>query len=378
MGRNLTRAGGVVAAVAALAVIVVAVGCGSSADDDATLTVYVSAPLQGPRADAGHDVADGARLALADADGKAGGVAIDLEVLSDATGGGWDAAATGANARAATEDTTTIAYVGELDSGASRTSIPITNRAGILQVSPGAGAADLTSDSPASGDAPAVQESGHRTFGRVIPSDRDQGEAAGVWMADSGISSVLVDSDGSAYADSLVDGLDAAPSPPEVVTGRDPADAVYIAAEGPVRPAGAGTGDRGILGSDAQLDDPRALGSNSTPVRLTSAALDPTQLPPAADDFLAAFEAAYDRMPGRYAAYGYEAMAVVLDSVGRADDPTDRGDVVDAFFDTGDRESILGTYSIDGVGDTTLRRLGAYRIDGRGRALPEREALTIP
>ena len=90
------------------------------------------------------------------------------------------------------------------------------------------------------------------------------------------------------------------------------------------------------------------------------------------------FEAAYDRAPGRYAAYGYEAMAVVLDSVGRADDPTDRGDVVDAFFDTGDRESILGTYSIDGVGDTTLRRLGAYRIDGRGRALPEREALTIP
>ena len=60
-------------------------------------------------------------------------------------------------------------------------------------------------------------------------------------IADAGSNSLLVV--GDRIDPACVDGLDAAPSPPEVVTGRDPADAVYIAAEGPVRPAGAGTGD---------------------------------------------------------------------------------------------------------------------------------------
>ena len=77
----------------------------------------------------------------------------------------------------------------------------------------------------------------------------------------------------------------------------------------------------------------------------------------------------YGREPGRYAAYGYEAMAVVLDSIRRAGDQgDDRDAVVDAFFDTQDRDSVLGTYSIDEVGDTTLGRLAGYRLaDGRPR-----------
>ena len=47
----------------AVAVVVVsaalAAGCGSSADEDAMLTIYLSAPLSGPRAADGRDVADG-------------------------------------------------------------------------------------------------------------------------------------------------------------------------------------------------------------------------------------------------------------------------------------------------------------------------------
>jgi branched-chain amino acid transport system substrate-binding protein len=70
-------------------------------------------------------------------------------------------------------------------------------------------------------------------------------------------------------------------------------------------------------------------------------------------------------------------MAVVLDSIGRADDPLDRGSVIDAFFATADRGSILGTYSIDDVGDTTLDRVGAY--ESRAGALrPAPRSLPIP
>ncbi len=54
---------------------------------------------------------------------------------------------------------------------------------------------------------------------------------------------------------------------------------------------------------------------------------------------------------------------MVLDSIRRAGDSgDDRDAVVDAFFDTQDRRSILGTYSIDDVGDTTLNRLAGYGV----------------
>lgn len=370
------RIGPLVALTASLGLL--AAGCGSQPEGDASLTVYLSAPLRGPEAAAGRDLADGARLALADAGGEAGGVDVTLEIRNDAVARGWDAAEVGANARLATEDTTAIAYIGELGSGASRTSIPITNQAGMLQVSPGAGAEDLTRDSLGSDDVPAVQATGERTFGRVIPSDRDQGEAAAVWMAGEGVSTVAIASDDSDFAKALIAGLGSAPEALEQVTAEDPADAVYVAAEAVSEPGAGDPGERSIYVSDALIDGETPLVSHSRPVRATSAALDASQLPPAADDFLASFAETYDREPGRYAAYGYEAMAVVLDSIDRAGDPTKRSDVVDAFFATEDRDSILGEYSVDGVGNTTLGQLGAYEIGSSGRPEPTAEPLELP
>jgi branched-chain amino acid transport system substrate-binding protein len=62
-------------------------------------------------------------------------------------------------------------------------------------------------------------------------------------------------------------------------------------------------------------------------------------------------------------------MALVLDSIRRAGGSgDDRDSVIDAFFDTVNRRSVLGTYSIDDVGDTTLDRLAGYRVvKGRPR-----------
>ena len=172
--------------------LVVAAGCGSSSSGDPALTVYVSAPLSGPDAGDGGDVADAARRALEDAGGQAGGTEVKLVVLDDAGPGGATDALAGANARQATEDSTAIAYVGELDSGTTRTSLPITNQAGMLQVSPGASAVDLTRSAPGSDQIPQeTQPSGSRTFGRVIPSDTVQGAAAAVAAGDAGVRSVV-------------------------------------------------------------------------------------------------------------------------------------------------------------------------------------------
>ena len=55
---------------------------------------------------------------------------------------------------------------------------------------------------------------------------------------------------------------------------------------------------------------------------------------------------------------------LILDVLERAEDPTDRASVIEALFATKDRKSILGTYSIDENGDTTLTDYGVFRIDG--------------
>lgn len=124
-------------ALAATALLALA-GCGSQAADpggDAVLTVYVSAP-QGPGwTQRGESVVDGARLALADRDGEAGGVEVRLEVLRAAGKyPGLDPAAVGENARRAAEDSTAIAYIGELEPVASETAGPIAREAGLLWV----------------------------------------------------------------------------------------------------------------------------------------------------------------------------------------------------------------------------------------------------
>ena len=56
------------------------------------------------------------------------------------------------------------------------------------------------------------------------------------------------------------------------------------------------------------------------------------------------------RLGGSPRELGAEAMAVVLDSIDRADDPLDRASVSRAFLATSGRESPLGTYSVDELG----------------------------
>jgi branched-chain amino acid transport system substrate-binding protein len=69
-----------------------------------------------------------------------------------------------------------------------------------------------------------------------------------------------------------------------------------------------------------------------------------------------------------YAIYGYAAMTLMLRAIDRATDHgrrvADRAKVLRAIFATRDRHSVLGTYSIERNGNTTLGRYGAYRVVG--------------
>jgi branched-chain amino acid transport system substrate-binding protein len=366
-------------------------GCaapGSGIQAGEHVTVYVSMPLRGPQRAAGRDVADGARLALARANGRVGPLSVRAIYLDD-TGGrgaaaGWSGAAAAANARRAAEDSTAIAYIGDFDSGASRSSLPVTNEARMLQVSPASAAVDLVQPYLDAGDqVPSdTQPTGERTFGRVIPSDEVQAEAGAGWAKRLGARRVAAVSDGFEFGDVLVEAFRAAiAQATHTATAR--ADLLYYGGTADDLPLEvkrdlAPCPRQALMASDAMFASP-LLGRASGPkagcpaggggpareVLLTAAAEDPAELPPSGRRMLREFQVRFRRDPGPYAAYGYEAMAVVLDAIRRAGDTgDDRDAVVNAFFDTRDRHSVLGTYSIDDVGDTTLDRLAGYRVRG--------------
>ncbi|MGZ6590313.1 MAG: ABC transporter substrate-binding protein, partial [Solirubrobacteraceae bacterium] len=100
---------------------------------------------------------------------------------------------------------------------------------------------------------------------------------------------------------------------------------------------------------------------------VTNPTLDPKLYPPAGQEFFKNYKAKYGKTPEPYAIYGYEAMSVVLQAIQNAGDKgNDRQAVIDAFFKIKNRDSVLGKYSIDQNGDTTLTDYGGNRVkDGQ-------------
>jgi branched-chain amino acid transport system substrate-binding protein len=371
-------------------------GGNAGAGEGDTLTVYVSVPLRGPSGLEGRAIRDGAKLALEDADGRAGEVKIDAVVLDD-TGGGvagarWLSGVVAENARTATSESAAIAYVGEFESGATRVSLPITNEARMLQVSPASTALDLVSPFSGSDEVPElVQPSGERSFGRVIPDDVAQAAAGARWAKRLGARRAVVYS-GSRLSDTVAEefaeeaeGLGVSVERPQSAAEllravRSNPDLFYVGGTAALSllQRAAQLSDATIMATDALLLDRtflRRAGSFESRLRLTAAAQDPAQLPSEAKRFVRNYRERYGREPDPYAAYGYEAMAVVLDSIERAD-PVDRGAVIDAFLETTDRSSVLGLYSIDEVGNTTLDRVAGYRVR-QGRPVFD-AALRVP
>lgn len=111
-------------------------GCGESEGvaSGATVTAYVAGPLCAE-----------ARRELARHGAEAGDVRVRAVCLpSSERGGKLDLATIGANARRATEDSSSIAYIGEPTKAASRFAEPILEEAGIQRypATPGAKAMD--------------------------------------------------------------------------------------------------------------------------------------------------------------------------------------------------------------------------------------------
>ena len=132
---------------------------------------------------AAEQVLAGERRALAERHGRAGGLRIRLRELpaTDERDHPWDPALVAANAQRAADDPTAMAYLGELDYGATAVSLPITNNAGLLQVSPSDGLTSLlqrAARAPARRTRALLPDRTGRSFVRIGPERPRRGEGA--------------------------------------------------------------------------------------------------------------------------------------------------------------------------------------------------------
>jgi branched-chain amino acid transport system substrate-binding protein len=382
-------------------------GCGGSSSNSNSisgtkLTIYSSLPLQGANRPNSVATNNGAQLALAAAGGKIGKYTITFKQLDDSTAqaGKWDPGQTTSDAHTAVNDKTTIGYLGEFNSGASAISIPILNRAGIPQISPSNTAVGLTSNAAGAtpGEPLKYYPTGKRTYARVVPKDTVQAAAQVALQKSEGCTKVAVLDDQEVYGQGLATNFKLAAQTQGLtvtgVQGYDPKAANYrslaqqVAATGAncvfisaivdnnavqlTKDVAAALPKAKIFGPDGvevnSYFDPTKGGIPTTldpRVFMTVATLPPANYPPAGQQFFAQYQTKFGT-PQAYAVYGYEAMSLMLDAIKRATNngtaSVSRSKVVAAIFATKDRQSVLGTYSIDPNGDTTLTAYGAYKI----------------
>ena len=125
-------------------------GSGATTAGGGTLTVYSSLPLQGASRPQTTAMVNGIKLAHQGGGQQGRHVHGQVPVARrlPAQAGSWTPEAVSQNARKAAQDSSTAAYIGEFNSGASAVSIPILSDAKVPQISPANTAVGLTSDEP--------------------------------------------------------------------------------------------------------------------------------------------------------------------------------------------------------------------------------------
>jgi branched-chain amino acid transport system substrate-binding protein len=390
------------AALAVAALPAVATGCGGDQSNGGkvkgdTLTIFSSLPLQGPETDRAKSILRAEKLALKQAGGKAGNFKVNFSFLSDAAPNngkpGWNPDQVADNARKAVEDLRTIAYVGELESGGSAVSVPITNEAGFGQISPGSTSVGLTKRVPGAekGEPDKYYPSGERNFVRVVPADDVEASGAAAWAGKLGAHTAFVLGDRSVEGDGLAELFRAAAGKhglrivgedrmdPRATDYRDLADEVAKVRPDAVFFGGGVESNAAALWASLSRAVPNArlvgthellapafygdLGAAERQTYLTSVAQDPSLLPARGQRFVREYRQEYGSEPDPFGAYGYTAMSLLLDAIKRAGSAGgDRERIIRELFETDGYPSVIGTFSIDDNGDTDLKVLSGYRI----------------
>jgi branched-chain amino acid transport system substrate-binding protein len=98
-----------------------------------TLRIYTSWPMQGAMIPEGTGMKNGVDMAVSEVGGVVAGYCLEVVNLDDASPqtGKWDGAVEAEKANKAVADPKAIVYIGTYNSGATKVSMPITQRAHI-------------------------------------------------------------------------------------------------------------------------------------------------------------------------------------------------------------------------------------------------------
>jgi branched-chain amino acid transport system substrate-binding protein len=337
------------------------------------------------------------RMALDEVGGQVAGFPLVYLDLDDATParGKWDASQEAANANQAVNDPDVMVYLGTFNSGAAKISIPILNQANLVMISPANTYPGLTKPGKGQGNEPDVYyPTGVRNYARVVPADDLQGAVAANWAKDLGAQTVYVLDDTELYGAGIARvftdtarqiGLTVAGGP----EGIDPQAPDYRALANKIKAAnpdlvyfGGITSNnagklwkdlRTALGTDVKLMGPdgidetaflEAAGQEAAEgTFVTFGGLPPDQYSGAAADWLQRYRSRFQSDPEVYAIYGFEAARAALDAMNRAG-VKDRAAIRDAVFATQNFEGVLGTWSLDPNGDTSLTTMSGQQVIG--------------
>jgi branched-chain amino acid transport system substrate-binding protein len=347
------------------------------------VAVVVSVPLnQG----GGRDIANAVTLAFEEVNYMAGNTQIELIELDGGDENGlWQESSELDNAYLSAAENRVVAYIGPLNSGAAKVSMPILNRAGIAQVSPAATWPGLTKEGFFPAEPDKFYPTGERHFSRVVTTDDFQGPAGAIWAKELGFNSVYILDDGESYGKGVADlfrdrALDIGmtvfkhmtldktstdfSNEVDEIKELNP-DLVYYGGitrnGGPhllqqMRAAGVGSafmGADGIASSDFII---KAGSDNAEGVYATTVGVFASYIgTPEAVQYSNAYKERFGIESEIFGAFGYEAAKVVIAAIERAD-VKNRKEIREEIINTKDYKGIFGgTWSFDEQGDTTLK-----------------------
>lgn len=363
---------------------------GCSFQRNHTIKIVTSFPMQG--VELGASAVNAIQLAVEEQASQLAGVSVELVILDDGTKTGqWDPDLEAANARQAVADPQVVAYIGPLNSGAAKVSIPITNQAGLVHISPSNTWPGLTKVGFAPSEPGIFYPTGRRTYFRTCPTDEFQAPAAARWAESLGFSSVYILDDGEAYGKGLADlfeGMayeidlevlghltidkmaDDYREVLEKVAATHP-DLIYF---GGYTPNGAPLLVRqmhemgmtaAFMGPDAIVDSAfiAEAGEAADGVYATLVGVPPSGWTEgAAAEFAARYRERFDAEPEAFSHFAYDATSAVMVALGRAS-TYDRRSILNAMTMLGELEGVAGPFTFDTNGDTTVTTISGSVVD---------------
>jgi branched-chain amino acid transport system substrate-binding protein len=322
---------------------------------------------------------------------------------STAESGVWDSAKCASNARAYANNQSVIGVVGTFNSGCAEIEVPVLNGAQpgpLAIVSPTNTKPGLTRGGPGTetGEPDKYYPTGTRNYARVIPADYVQGPAAALWARQLGLKSVFVLNDGETYGDGVAFAMrksllkvglevpgftawDKNASSYEALVAKikfSGADGVFLG--GIICNNGAqlikdlNAGFTGQILMPDGFNDPQLNGPAADGSYISLPGQPPDKLTGAGATFVKDFGAEIGGTPNQDSAYVAQAMLVLLDAIAKSDGT--RASVTMNLLQTKVTNGILGTFSIDPNGDTSLNPVTIYQ-QSAGRLHPVK-TITAP